>query len=425
MYLKNIDLRHFRNYEKLTLAFSPRINVLLGRNAQGKTNLLEAIYFLAMTKSHRTSNDHELLQFKAHHGQVKGEVQREQGPVKLQLDLSAQGKKALINHIEQARLSQYVGQMNVILFAPEDLDLVKGAPSVRRRFIDMEFGQIDPQYLYALTKYHAVLKQRNQYLKLLAHKEAHDRLYLDVLSEQLAEWGSRVIVMRQRFITELEHYAQVVHEQISQHNEKLTFDYKCSVKDFSDMSVTELKEKMVAEYHNLQTNELKRGVTLLGPHRDDLRFLVNGQSVHTYGSQGQQRTTALAVKLAEIDVMKDQTGEYPLLLLDDVLSELDGQRQTHLLKAIQDRVQTFLTTPDMSSIAKKLIKQPRVLRIEDGQVTVEEEGQKVELTAAQQARVARKKQRDAELNAFLGLDAQGKTQPTLPTQVFYPTKNKH
>lgn len=416
MYLKHISLRDFRNYGRAELDFSPRINVLIGANAQGKTNLLEAIYVLAMTRSHRTANDHELVNFDHKHAQVKGLVERQTGSVKLNLALGPRGKKAEVNHVEQARLSQYIGQMNVILFAPEDLALVKGAPSVRRRFIDMEFGQIDPRYLYALTRYRAVLKQRNRYLKDLRQGQDGDsaQIYLDVLSEQLARLGASVIRRRQDFLASLEKYASNLHARISQKNEKLSFQYLASMKnlktdeDISKMDEKELSKRLLDDYRSLRAQEIKRGTTLVGPHRDDLRFLINGRNVQTYGSQGQQRTAALAVKLAEIGVMKEKTGEYPLLLLDDVLSELDGARQTHLLKAIQDKVQTFLTTPDMSAIARQLIKQPRVFRIKSGRAELEASGEKVELTPEQKAAQAKKAAKDAELDKILGLTPDGK-----------------
>ena len=280
----------------------------------------------------------------------------------------------------------------------------------------MEFGQIDPRYLYALTRYRAVLKQRNRYLKDLRQGQGGDsaQIYLDVLSEQLARLGASVIRRRQDFLASLEKYASNLHARISQKNEKLSFQYLASMKnlktdeDISKMDEKELGKRLLEDYRSLRAQEIKRGTTLVGPHRDDLRFLINGRNVQTYGSQGQQRTAALAVKLAEIGVMKEKTGEYPLLLLDDVLSELDGARQTHLLKTIQDKVQTFLTTPDMSAIARQLIKQPRVFRIKSGQAELEASGEKVELTPEQKATQARKAAKDAELDKILGLTPDGK-----------------
>ena len=385
MKLTELNLHHFRNYDEAQVEFSPQINVLIGENAQGKTNLLESIYVLAMTRSHRTNNDRELIEFGKDAAQIKGTVQRELGSLKLELDIGKHGKKAKANHLEKARLSEYLGQLNVILFAPEDLALVKGAPTVRRRFIDMEFGQVSPKYLHDLTQYRDILKQRNRYLKQLQSHEAQDQLYLEVLSEQLAAVGGAIISQRVKFLSELEEYAQKLHQSITQGRENLTFEYSSAVKDAAALTEVELSEALMDLYRQNQSKEIFQGTTLYGPHRDDVRFLINHKNVQTYGSQGQQRTTALSVKLAEIDLMKNQTGEYPVLLLDDVLSELDGARQTHLLKTIQDKVQTFLTTPGLSDVARNLIKEPRIFHIRDGQIIPEK-------------------------------------QATLKTEVFYPTK---
>lgn len=373
MKLTELNLHHFRNYDEAQVEFSPQINVLIGENAQGKTNLLESIYVLAMTRSHRTNNDRELIEFGKDAAQIKGTVQRELGSLKLELDIGKHGKKAKANHLEKARLSEYLGQLNVILFAPEDLALVKGAPTVRRRFIDMEFGQVSPKYLHDLTQYRDILKQRNRYLKQLQSHEAQDQLYLEVLSEQLAAVGGAIISQRVKFLSELEGYAQELHQSITQGRENLTFEYSSAVKDASALTEVELSEALMDLYRQNQSKEIFQGTTLYGPHRDDVRFLINHKNVQTYGSQGQQRTTALSVKLAEIDLMKNQTGEYPILLLDDVLSELDGARQTHLLKTIQDKVQTFLTTPGLSDVARNLIKEPRVFHIRDGQIIPEKQ----------------------------------------------------
>ena len=373
MKLTELNLHHFRNYDEAQVEFSPQINVLIGENAQGKTNLLESIYVLAMTRSHRTNNDRELIEFGKDAAQIKGTVQRELGSLKLELDIGKHGKKAKANHLEKARLSEYLGQLNVILFAPEDLALVKGAPTVRRRFIDMEFGQVSPKYLHDLTQYRDILKQRNRYLKQLQSHEAQDQLYLEVLSEQLAAVGGAIISQRVKFLSELEGYAQELHQSITQGRENLTFEYSSAVKDASTLTEVELSEALMDLYRQNQSKEIFQVTTLYGPHRDDVRFLINHKNVQTYGSQGQQRTTALSVKLAEIDLMKNQTGEYPILLLDDVLSELDGARQTHLLKTIQDKVQTFLTTPGLSDVARNLIKEPRIFHIRDGQIIPEKQ----------------------------------------------------
>lgn len=371
MELESLKLDHYRNYSDLTLEFSPGVNVFLGENAQGKTNLLESIYVLALARSHRTSSDKDLVQWQAKEATISGQVKRSISETPLSLHFSNKGKKARVNHLEQSKLSHYIGQLNVILFAPEDLELVKGAPSVRRRFIDMEFGQMNPLYLYNTTQYKRILKERNAYLKRLQLKQTTDTVFLDVLSEQLVDVGSQILIARQEFLNKLELAAQPIHAEISDQREALKLRYMSSVDFASDASLEEVKSVFADALSRQRSREIMQGSTMVGPHRDELQFDVNGNNVAIFGSQGQQRTTALAIKLAEIDLMQQETGEYPVLLLDDVLSELDASRQTHLLLAIQDKVQTFITAPTLSDIARQLIRKPRVFQVKQGVITLE------------------------------------------------------
>ncbi|MTV81438.1 DNA replication/repair protein RecF [Secundilactobacillus folii] len=372
MKLEELRLHNFRNYQALDVSFGPGVNVLLGENAQGKTNLLEAIYFLALARSHRTSNDRELINWQAETAQVLGRVQKHSGITPLELDLSKHGKKAKVNHLEQAKLSGYVGQLNVILFAPEDLSLVKGAPQGRRRFMDMEFGQMSHKYLYDIAQYRTILRQRNRYLKELGAKKQSDMVLLDVLSDQLAAYGSEIINARVTLLKRLEVWAAQIHQEISQQKERLAFHYATTVSEADLVDTQHTYDALKKLYRERREKELFQRTTLIGPHRDDLKFLVNDKDVSSFGSQGQQRTTALSVKLAEIDLMHEQTGEYPVLLLDDVLSELDDNRQTHLLTAIQDKVQTFLTTTSLSGVAQRLIHQPTVFNIRNGEISTDD-----------------------------------------------------
>lgn len=372
MILTELRLHHFRNYQDLTVHFAPGINVLIGHNAQGKTNMLEAIYALSLTRSHRTNNDRDLINWQEQSASISGVVHKATGKVPLELQFTKNGKKAKVNHLEQARLGSYVGQLNAILFAPEDLSLVKGAPAIRRHFMDMEFSQMSSKYLYDASQYRTLLRQRNKYLKQLKYGQQHDKVLLGVLSDQLAAYGAEVMVARLRFLKHLEKWAADLHYQISLNQEQLRLEYVNQLKATGEETVEQLYQRLLATYQENQEHEIEKGTTMYGPHRDDIRFMVNDKNVQTFGSQGQQRTTALSVKLAEIDLMKEQTGEYPLLLLDDVLSELDTIRQTHLLTAIQDKVQTFLTTTSLSDVARQLIKEPTIFEIKHGTLSKEE-----------------------------------------------------
>ena len=225
MRLNKLYLKNYRNYQELKITFTKNLVIFLGENAQGKTNLLESIYVLAMTRSHRTSSEQELIGWQGEQALIQGEVTKGTSKIPLEILLSKKGRKTKINHIEQKKLSSYVGQLNVILFAPEDLSLVKGSPQIRRKFLDMELGQINPIYLYDLVQYQGILKQRNQYLKQLNEKKQTDLLYLDILSEQLAEFGSKVLKARAQFVRRLEFWANTLHQQITHQKEQLEIEY--------------------------------------------------------------------------------------------------------------------------------------------------------------------------------------------------------
>ena len=368
MKLTNLQLQNFRNYESVQLEFTDGVHVFIGENAQGKTNLMESIYTLAMTKSHRTTNDKELIGWNKELATIKGTVEKTATKTNLELQFSKKGKIAKVNYLEQKRLSSYLGNLNVILFAPENLTLVKGSPQNRRKFVDMELGQMSSLYLYDLVEYNRVLKQRNTYLKQLAIKKKQPDEYLEVLSEMLSELASKIVFHRLDFMKQLEALAIPIHDQLSLGREKFSVSYQATIPLEDGLTPSQMKEIYMNQFKKNQTREADQATTLIGPHRDDLIFYLNEIPVQTYGSQGQQRSTVLSLKLAEIELMKLSTGEYPLLLLDDVLSELDDDRQTHLIKAIENKVQTFITTTSLDGIKQQFINEPVVIPIEKGTI---------------------------------------------------------
>lgn len=368
MKLTNLQLQNFRNYESVQLEFTDGVHVFIGENAQGKTNLMESIYALAMTKSHRTTNDKELIGWNKEFATIKGTVEKTTTKTNLELQFSKKGKIAKVNYLEQKRLSSYLGNLNVILFAPENLTLVKGSPQNRRKFVDMELGQMSSLYLYDLVEYNRVLKQRNTYLKQLAIKKKQPDEYLEVLSEMLSELASKIVFHRLDFMKQLEALAIPIHDQLSLGREKFSVSYQATIPLEDGLTPLQMKEIYMNQFKKNQTREADQATTLIGPHRDDLIFYLNEVPVQTYGSQGQQRSTVLSLKLAEIELMKLSTGEYPLLLLDDVLSELDDDRQTHLIKAIENKVQTFITTTSLDGIKQQFINEPVVIPIEKGTI---------------------------------------------------------
>lgn len=367
MNIERLQLTNYRNYESLTIDFSPKINVFIGENAQGKTNVMESIYVLAMAKSHRTANDKELIRWDADYGKIEGVIKKRYSSLPIELTLSKKGKKGKINHLEQTKLSNYIGQMNVVMFAPEDLNIVKGSPQIRRRFIDMEIGQISPVYLHDLLTFQKILKQRNHLLKNSQGRQLNDVMF-DVYTEQYIQATVQIIKKRFQFIDLLQEWAEKVHAGISRGLEQLVIKYQPVAGMEAHWSTEEIGAYLAKKLAEAKKREVERGLTLIGPHRDDLQFLVNGYDVQTYGSQGQQRTTALSLKLAEIELIKQETKEAPILLLDDVLSELDDYRQSHLLNTIQGEVQTFVTTTSVEGINHETVKHAKLFHVKQGSI---------------------------------------------------------
>ena len=345
MWLKQLSIQHFRNYQELEVEFHPGLNIFLGQNAQGKTNILESIYFLALTRSHRTRNDRDLIYFESTDFKVSGQLQRETGPLPLEISLTPKGRITKVNHLKQAKLSNYIGHMNVVLFAPEDLQLIKGSPAGRRKFIDIELGQMKPLYLSDLSQYNHVLKQRNSYLK---NSEKIDATFLEVLDSQLASFGSRVIHHRLEFIKKLE---------------DLSIQYQSTV--FSEEG-NDIEEQFLSMLEKNRQKDIFRKTTSIGPHRDDLAFFINNMNA-TFGSQGQHRSVVLSLKLAEIELMEEITREKPILLLDDVMSELDNYRQLQLLETISNNIQTFITTTTLDHL-KDLPEELKIFTVQAGHI---------------------------------------------------------
>jgi DNA replication and repair protein RecF len=368
MFVKQLSLENYRNIQSLHLETDAPVNIIIGPNAQGKTNILESIFVLALTKSHRTSKDKELIAWNAESARIIGEIHKKYGTNKLDLQINMRGKTAKVNGLEQRKLSGFIGSLNVVMFAPEDLEIVKGSPGVRRRFMDMELGQVHPAYLHHLLQYQKIVIQKNTSIKKMnIHNEA-DQVMMDVWNDQLVEHGVRIMKNRQSFIHKLQKWAEHIHQGITNGKEKLRIVYRPSfeAEDYQDETV--LINQFMIKLSQVREQEQRRGICLIGPHRDDLEFYINDKEVMAYGSQGQQRTTALSLKLAELELIREEVGEYPVLLLDDVLSELDQFRQTQLIETFQDKVQTFITTTGIESINASKLTRAKLFHVQDGQV---------------------------------------------------------
>ncbi|KXG73839.1 DNA replication/repair protein RecF [Thermotalea metallivorans] len=365
MYLKKLKLINFRNYQQLDLIFHPKINVFIGDNAQGKTNILEAIYLTSTGKSFRTNRDRELIKMDKDKAYILVEGEKRYTSVSVELKLEENKKKQIkVNGITLTKNTDLLNNIHVVVFSPEDLKLVKEGPVERRRFMDMEISNIRPRYCHCLGQYNHVLMQRNNLLK----KIHHDRKYiatLDVWDEKLVELGTILILERLKFIHRLNTLSRLLHRKITDSKENLEIKYIASVKDIAEEE--RISQSFHRELKKMLEVDICRGTTTIGPHRDDLVFYVNGIDIRVFGSQGQQRTSALSLKLAEIELVKAETGEYPVLLLDDVMSELDMKRQMFLIKSLRD-IQTFITTTDMSLLDSIRLGEENIFYIEKASV---------------------------------------------------------
>lgn len=368
MKINHLSLHHFRNYSQLDIEFNSKLTIITGENAQGKTNLLEAIFLLAIGKSYRAQRDQELIQWNQTSAMVEGIIEYPHYDLPLSLVISSKGKVAKVNHLEQRKLSDFVGNFNVVLFAPEDLQFVKGPPSIRRRFLNAELGQAYPVYLRTVVEYERILKQRNTYLKNYARTEEFDEIYFQIMTEQFIEKAVDIVKMRLEFIRQIEGFAQSMHHLLSKERDEFRMEYSSSSSKLNYEQVDTLADQFKALFDQAYSRELKQQVTLYGPHRDDLKLWLNEREAQQFASQGQQRTIALSIKLAELEWFKQIKGHYPVLLLDDVLSELDDERQFILMDQIENRVQTFLTTASINHDLLKSLNQTDILYVHQGQV---------------------------------------------------------
>ncbi|MFW6298963.1 MAG: DNA replication/repair protein RecF [Bacillota bacterium] len=354
--IESLDLRHFRIYENLHVSFNPHINVILGNNAQGKTSLLEAIHTLALTKSHKTASDKELIKHDASFTAIKARLAN-QSRQTLELVISKEGKKARHNNVDYKRLSDYIGFLNVVMFAPEDLNLIKGGPSERRRFLNLEIGQLNRHYVYHLNQYRRLLKERNEQLKIMQKKHIQDDPLLDVLTEQMHHYVDRIIRERKRFVETLDATTRSIYEALSMEKAPVTIRYLPSV-------TGDIKQA----FERKRRFDIQSGSTSIGPHRDDCGFYFGENPVMHTASQGQIRTLALSLKLAVVKMIKDTRQTAPIVLLDDVFSELDDERQKNLLTFLDGDSQIFITSTALDSMHLKALKAYEVFKIEAGQI---------------------------------------------------------
>ena len=355
MFIKSLMLVNYRNYKDLNLEFGKNVNVFMGDNAQGKTNVLESIYYCSFAKSHRTSRDKELIAWDSSDAYISINVGKDRLDKKIDINILKDGKKAIkINKIKINKIGELFGTFNVVMFSPEDLKIIKDSPGVRRRFIDMEICQLNSQYYYNLVQYNKVINQRNIVLKA---KNYSDDI-LDIYDEQLSVYGEYIVKKRVEYIDKLNYYGKNIHRDITSKKESIEFIYQTNIKN---------KKQFLALLNKNRKKDFERGMTTIGPHRDDFSVFINGIDTKNYGSQGQQRTAVLTIKFSSLRIIKEITNEYPILLLDDVLSELDFNRKKYILSTIGE-IQTIITCTETDDIKDYLDKKSKIFYVKEGKL---------------------------------------------------------
>jgi DNA replication and repair protein RecF len=357
MIIKSIELKDFRNYEELNISLDEGTNILYGDNAQGKTNILEAAYLSGTTKSHKGSRIREMIQFDKQESHIRTTVQRMDKQFCIDMHLRKNGTKGIaINKLPIKKASELFGILNIVFFSPEDLNIIKNGPSERRRFIDLELCQLDKIYLSDLYKYNKILNQRNKLLKDIYYRPDLIET-LPMWDMQLLEYGRKIIKRRKRFVEDLNNIIFDIHNNITGGKEMLLLKYEPNIDDifFED------------ELNRSKKKDLKLCQTTVGPHRDDMLFSIKGVDIRKFGSQGQQRTCALSLKLSEIELVKKIINDDPVLMLDDVLSELDSSRQNLLLGSIKD-IQTIITCTGLEEFVKNRFQINKIFQVIDGKV---------------------------------------------------------
>ena len=357
MIIKSIELADYRNYDSLVLEFDKGTNILYGDNAQGKTNILEAMYLAATTKSHRGSKDKEIINFEKEEAHIRTYLEKEGVETRVDMHLRKSGSKGIaIDGQKLKKAAELLGLCNVVFFSPEDLAIIKNGPAERRRFVDMELCQLDSFYIYNLNHYNKIVNQRNKLLKDM-YMNPSLRETLNIWDMQLVSFGSKIIERRKLFVDQLNEIIYGIHKNLSGGKEELKIIYE------PDVEIDDYEKRLFGS----QDRDIKSKMTTVGPHRDDFSFVVGDIDIRKFGSQGQQRTAALSLKLSEIELVKKIAKDTPILLLDDVLSELDSNRQNYLLNSIGD-IQTIITCTGLEEFVNNRFEINRVFKVNDGKV---------------------------------------------------------
>lgn len=368
MFLKRLKLNNFTNYSELIYEADTYLNLIVGHNAQGKTNLLDAIYYLSNGSSYRYNKDQQLIKWDADFFTINAITQNKYNLNKFTISYTNNKKVITVNESKLAKVSDLLGVFTVVFFSPDDLYIVKGNPSLRRKYLDSELCQVSPKYYYYLQQYRKSLLQRNRLLKEIRLNKA-SKNSLDIWNMQIVKYGAWLIIRRLEMLEKIKPLARLTHRKLADGLEELEIIYKSSLNTkINQNNLEDLENCFLSQLEVSLDEDIARGFTTRGPHRDDFEVRVNGYNLKEYGSQGQQRTAALSLKISEVEFMYGETGEYPVLLLDDVLSELDKRRRDQLLKLVSDRIQTFITCTDVNFLNKNILEKASINQVSKGSI---------------------------------------------------------
>lgn len=366
MILKRIELTNFRNYEHLSTRFYKGINIIYGDNAQGKTNLLESIYFLGITKSHRSFIDNNLIKEGKKKAIINGSINKGSLDINLSVEIEPNKKNLIIDNSNIKKVSDYISNMNIIIFYPDDLELLKGSPQVRRKYFNLELSQLYSSYFIILNDYNKLLKIRNEYLKKMNNSIYVDMNYFEILTKYLIEKAIIITKMRYKYIEKINAFCEKIYCDIMNlpnFNLKYIPSLNIDIKDDAKSKLNLMK------FYNENLNyDIKMCSTTYGPHKDDFEFCLGENNLKLFGSQGQQRIAVLCLKLSEVEIFKKYKESTPILLLDDVFSELSDDKKNNLLKYISKDIQTIITTTELNNLDKKLINKSKLFKIESGKL---------------------------------------------------------
>lgn len=366
MFLEKLNIKFFRNYQEAEIHLKKGINILVGDNAQGKTNLLEAIYVLGMSKSYRSFSDEVLINNNSKVSRITGIIKEESIKTKLEIQLSEKNKILKVDNEEIKSIQNYLSHLRIIIFFPEDLNFIKDGPEIRRKYINLQISQLYKNFVKVLNDYNKLLKTRNEYIRKVKYNESYNKEYYQILNDYYIKKAILLYRMKKKYVDKINEYIAKIFFDIT------GLDGLCVVYNtnifFDQYNDEEMYKNMKTKIDDSIKEEISYGKSIYGPHRDDFNFILNGQDLKYYGSQGQQRAAILALKLSEIKIFEKATGSNPILLLDDVFSELDEIKRNNLLKYIENDIQVLITTTDLYKISHKLIKKAKIFNIKEGKI---------------------------------------------------------